>query len=355
MPVKNFTESLLRPGLLRLFLAIVVVLQHARICAFGSWAVYVFFVLSGYWVCRMWWEKYRPRAGSILVFYASRFWRLWPTYIVCQLIGLAVMARFSPRWVSEIVIMAHPAWIARALLIISSGSQFNYLNPIWSLDVEMQFYLVLPLLAWGVAKLFGRPVAWRTACGILALAGLFVLFVQQAPAKNGLEFLTPYLVFFGAGMAVFFSGWQPTRLVGVASATLFVLATAVIAFHPTWHRFIGSEAMRTTFTGLHAGNTILAGILALIVTPYAALTVYQPSPPLDRHLGNISYVLYLFHYPVQMAVDWGGHRFSSSPFVLAAIQLAALIAGTLVLYRCVDLPSERWRHIVLEKRRALRD
>ena len=54
-----------------------------------------------------------------------------------------------------------------------------------------------------------------------------------------------------------------------------------------------------------------------------------------------------------MAMDWAGPSISASSVVLGGLQLLAVTGGTLVLYRCVDLPSERWRHAILEKRQAL--
>ncbi|MEI9893860.1 MAG: acyltransferase [Chthoniobacter sp.] len=315
--------------------------------------VYVFFVLSGYWVCRMWREKYRPRSHPLAAFLASRFWRLWPTYFVCQWIGLAVLMRFSPRWAAEAALMANPLWILRALAIVSAGSQFNPVAPIWTLDIEMQFYLLLPFLAWALARVFGLPSAARMAVLALALAGLGAIFYREGLGNAGFRVLPPYLIFFSLGMITFYSGWQPARWMGLGAAALVVAILGVVACHPTWRNLMGPAATRTALVNLQSGNVLLCGLLAVLFTPYAAFTVSQPSPAWDRHLGNISYVLYLFHYPVQMAMDWAGPSLSASPTVRGALQMAALVGGTCVLYRLVDLPSERWRHAVLEKRRAL--
>lgn len=351
--MKELGEALLRPGILRLFLAATVVVQHARLCALGNWAVDVFFILSGYWVCRMWWEKYRQRERPLAVFFASRFWRLWPTYLVCQLIGLAVLARFSPRWASEIALMSNPWWIARTLLMVSAGSQFMAVPPIWSLDIEMQFYLILPLLAWGCAKIFDLPRTGRNVLLIVVLGGLAALFVWRAPGEAAVRLLPAYLVFFSLGMITFFSGWKPSLSAGLRSAALVAAILGIMTCHDSWRHLIGPDATRTALAGLNGANTLLCGFLAALAAPYAALTVGRPSPTLDRHFGNISYVLYLFHYPVQMAMDWAGASLSSSLAVRGIIQLVAVAGGSIALYCCVDLPSEHWRHAILEKRRAL--
>ena len=351
--MKSFAEALLRPGILRLVLAATVVLHHAGIFALGEWAVYVFFVLSGYWVCRMWWEKYRQRTHPFPIFIVSRYWRLWPAFFVCQLISVAVLARFSPRWLSEAALMSHPLWILRTFAIVSSGSQFNLNAPIWTLDIEMQFYLVLPALAWLLAKVFELPHKVRNALLVPVVAGLGALFIHTAFVRTETTLLPPFLLFFSLGMITFFSDWKPTRRVGLGSVGVVAAVFGVIVCNTTWRQFIGPDATRTALSHLHAGNLLIAGSLAVLFTPYAAYTVSLPSPRLDRHFGNISYVLYLFHYPVQMAMNWAGPSLSTSPTVRAILQVVAVVGGTVALYRLVDQPSEHWRHAILEKRRAL--
>jgi peptidoglycan/LPS O-acetylase OafA/YrhL len=351
--VKSLGEALLRPGFLRLFLASTVVLQHARICALGSWAVEIFFVLSGYWVSRMWWERYRQRPNALAVFFTSRFWRLWPVYVVCQLIGLAVLARFSPRWSSEVATMAQPEWILRALAIVSAGSQFVLVPPIWSLDIEMRFYLCLPLLAWACARIFKLSAGARNILLTVIFVGLGGWFAWQVPGNPDVHILSSHLIFFGLGMVTFFSQWQPTLRTGLGSAGLVTVILAIMVAHPGWRHLLGPDATRTALADLKSANALLCGGLAVLAAPYAAFTVTLPSPGLDRHLGNISYVLYLFHYPLQQTMDWAGPSLSASPAVRAIVQLVVLVGGTIALYRCVDLPSEHWRHAIFERRRGL--
>lgn len=128
---------------------------------------------------------------------------------------------------------------------------------------------------------------------------------------------------------------------------------AVTLCHPDWRELLGPEATRTANPELQHLNTLFCGALALLAAPYAALTLEYPSPPIDRHFGNLSYVLYLIHYPIQMSLDWAGPSISASPLILGALQIAAIITGALVLYVCIDVPSEHWRRHFLEKKGAV--
>jgi peptidoglycan/LPS O-acetylase OafA/YrhL len=77
-------------GLFRLFLASLVVLHHSFPLRLGAWAVYAFFILSGFWICQMWFRKYSQTRTPFLTFLVSRWWRLAPVYMVCT--GLSVVS-----------------------------------------------------------------------------------------------------------------------------------------------------------------------------------------------------------------------------------------------------------------------
>ena len=68
------------PGAFRMALAVVVILCHISALAIGSACVYLFFMLSGYWIWRMWFKEYQPLEKPWRVFVTSRIWRLMPCY-----------------------------------------------------------------------------------------------------------------------------------------------------------------------------------------------------------------------------------------------------------------------------------
>ena len=99
--------SQLAPGWFRLLLAFVVVLYHTRRIVFiGYWAVFVFFVLSGYWLHEMYRDKFSRAVRPITTFYASRILRVYPVFAVATLLAIVVRAtvlaleacEFSSSW-----------------------------------------------------------------------------------------------------------------------------------------------------------------------------------------------------------------------------------------------------------------
>jgi len=76
----------LHPGAMRLLLALIVIAVHysqlaklpIRLVPLDAVSVYGFFFLSGFWVCRLWDQKYSQTRAPLLTFYVSRTLRIYP-------------------------------------------------------------------------------------------------------------------------------------------------------------------------------------------------------------------------------------------------------------------------------------
>src|ERR1700675_4798789 len=103
------------PGFFRLFLSFVVVFHHSFPLRLGAWAVYVFFILSGFWISRMWRQRYAQTHRPLLTFVVSRWWRLAPVFLIWTV--LSVASCFFLGEVGALERSSDPIWWARQLLI----------------------------------------------------------------------------------------------------------------------------------------------------------------------------------------------------------------------------------------------
>ncbi|EWC39209.1 acyltransferase family protein [Stutzerimonas stutzeri] len=118
----------------------------------GVSAVAIFYLLAGRVVSRLWREQ--PERGVIsggVWFYRDRLWRILPLYMFALVVAFIVwlLGASSPFLLRE---PEMTDWLANLLIVplsyymYSGQDAFTLLPPAWSLGVELQFYLLVPLL-----------------------------------------------------------------------------------------------------------------------------------------------------------------------------------------------------------------
>ncbi|WP_145088782.1 acyltransferase family protein [Rosistilla carotiformis] len=141
-------------GRFRLFLAFVVVIHHSFPLLVWARAVGMFFVLSGCWISRLWRLSYSRKPSPYRTFLINRWWRIAPLFVTVQVI--AVCLAWAGFWVTKTTAISDWRWWVTQPTVIGSTQFGRLLPPSWSLDVEMQFYLVAPIILM-VAALFVGP------------------------------------------------------------------------------------------------------------------------------------------------------------------------------------------------------
>jgi peptidoglycan/LPS O-acetylase OafA/YrhL len=292
--------------------------------------------LSGFWICQMWRHRYAHTHHPLLTFIVSRWWRLAPVFLVCTC--LSVASSFLLNGGSELHAASNLAWWLRQLLVAGSNGTGTYLPPSWSLDVEMQFYLVAPLLI----TLFGRIGPFFRCLTAAASSGWFVLFILRG-GNIQLAHLSLFVGFFLIGVAVQMGQWKPSHTTAVASLLIFLGTTLVLAICPLTQRGVWRAGLDTAPPPFAVSLWWIIG--AGVLVPFLAWNVSQDSPRFDRFLGNLAYPLYLFHW---IPRQWYYHfSLRSDPLwkqcTLLAMNFLAAAAGALIILLFVDQPSERLR------------
>lgn len=324
----------LDPGAFRLFLAMLVFVHHFSRLALGSYAVMTFFVLSGYWVQTMWVNKYRHTRSPYWTYIVSRFWRLIPLLLLVSL--LMLVARAGLGQLPGDLVQSDPRHLAVSSLLLLGYAQLpvGLVGPAWSLDIEMQFYLIAPLIAAITATRWFRPFVVLTLAGSLfwALAGL--------PLSLG-----NYLAFFVIGVAAARFTWRPSaRIAWVSALTTGGLVLALIL--SPWRDLVLGGAHRGP---LFVYNEHLCALLTVLTVPFAIHTVTRASDPTDRMMADLSYAIYLVH---AIAVLWFYQV--SGPFTqrlqVAAISFAVVPIVSWLIWRYFDKPVNRARNAWVNSR-----
>ena len=319
--------NLASPGAFRLFLAMLVFVHHFSRLGLGTFAVMVFFVLSGFWLHRMWENKYRNTRAAYFTYLVSRIWRLAPVMALTSLMMLGMYEAFG-IYTTETEAL-HPIWLAFSSIFLLGYASLPFMpvGPAWSLDIEMRFYLVAPLIAAGFAR-FGKTT--------ILVAALLATAVSLSLTTTTL--LANYIVFFVLGMMASVADWRPSQRLANWSGMIAIAAVLITALSPFNELLLG---------GAHRGalfiyNPAYSAGLALLALPWAIATVHRPSDPADRMLADLSYIIYLQHaIAIQVFKLVDGPFLARLEVAAASFVLVPIISW--LIWRYFDRPINRRR------------
>ena len=308
---------------------------HGRLVMSGGFGVFLFFALSGYLLYLPFARHAFGDRGAVDVkrYAANRALRILPLYYVVIAVFLAVSSAYQSEW-----------WkFALFLENFDSDTVGKVVGPAWSLVVEVQFYILLPLFAWLITKASRRSLATAavvlTGLGVVAFMLRYITVTDAHPSGPWRYSLPATCVFFFPGFLLALlrvhldkrqPRWTAHRIVG--SSTLWFVA-GVGAWLVVAHRYDLDIAMLTA-------SALLLGACALPLRP--GLIVRMLDVRVIAGLGAASYSLYLWHGPIVQRLStqsWVPAGFI--PLVLVSLVLCCAIA--VVSYRLIESPFLRLR------------
>jgi peptidoglycan/LPS O-acetylase OafA/YrhL len=306
---------------------LLVVLVHAwpELLPGGFVGVDVFFVISGFVVARMVGRQLEAGRFTARSFFLRRINRLAPALLTSVAATLAIALWWgSPSIVLHVTVPAAAGLAMVANLL--AGAQSSYFDAIaetrplihlWSLGVEEQFYLSVPIAVWAATKwprarrglLVGFAVASLVACVLVTRSSSKWAF--YLPFTRAWELLAGVWL---AGQAARFESMKRSRLdaLGVLGL-LLVLASSLL---------LGRGAI---FPGAWALFPVVGAVAVVAAGPQSLVGRALSVRPLVG-IGLISYPLYLWHWPVltllRLATPEAQHVVSVPVGVLIAFGLA---------------------------------
>ena len=341
-PTKNFRGDI---QALRAFAVVAVALNHLwpmRLTG-GFIGVDVFFVISGFLISTHLMKSTLDSGHKLelLSFYARRIRRLLPAaflVLVVSFIGVLIWVPFD-QWKQNFTeIFTSSSYVqnlyltARAVDYHAQGQSATVAQHYWSLSVEEQFYIVWPWLLLGlawIAKKKAQRARAVTAIGMGVFVVVFFAFSIWYTASdfNRAYFFTPVRVweFAAGGFIAAIVPWlsnilapRPWSRLVLAVAGWAMMAYCTLTF--TGETFFPGYAAALPVLG--AGLVIAAGTGARV----PGLDTITSLPPV-RWLGDVSYSVYLWHWPLIVIAPYVLHTTLLWPHKLAIFALTLLLAG----------------------------
>ena len=344
--IQNFSY---RPEIdgLRALAVIAVIMFHAKIALSGGYlGVDVFFVISGYLITSLIIKELQKGTFTFVAFWERRIRRIVPATSV--MVVAVIVAGWFLLLPNEYVALGKSAMAFAAIVAniyffqntsgyFANGEEMPLLHT-WSLAVEEQFYLIMPLflvVAFNLSAPRGRlllPIVMLSMFGSLA-ASIYAVAVFPGAAFYFLP-SRAWELLIGSILALIPAGWILSNRLARETITYAGL-TCIVApclFYTKDTPFPGLAAV-VPCAGTAAiiwANTI--GSSGMSLTSAGALLAWRPLV----FLGLISYSLYLWHWPLLVFTNYWSLGPLSLISRLGLLVLALLLA--ILSWRFVETP-----------------
>lgn len=338
-------------GLLRYFLALLVVQTHLwQITHWsGFYAVFAFYLLSGYLMTMVINERYDRGAAGFLKYLANRALRIYPPYLAVVVMAIAVASYFP-----DIALSVHrnfslpvtrEAWLKNIFIVGAYHPVVSTLViPAWSLHVELAFYLAMGIL---LSRRWWIAVPWFLASLLYTL-----YLVIQYPSANQFWFyryfpLEAASLPFSAGACLYFA-----RNIFKEWRVLIPIAAALFAANIVFAGFIWAGRdlyIHGFYLSLFLGLVLISLLSGLDRSRLPAHIVR-----IDGFLGDISYPIFLCHVPcAALVIVWYFHGIRPWNDELFWVSLPFIHLIAIILHLAVEKPVQRIRQALKTKKTGI--
>lgn len=326
-------------GTYRALLALMVVFQHlGEIRGLGAFAVFGFYVLSGYLMTLILHASYGYSPAGIGRYALNRFLRIYPIYWIACLTSIALVLwlgadRTSTYQASIRLPDDLESALRNLLIVIEYDTKARLTPPAWALTAELFYYACIGL---GMSRTRFRTIVW------FAASTLYTVYVNLAqlpwtyhyhliPAAS-LPFSTGALIYHYKDRVLEAVPLLRARLAPVPLFALILLnfaASQGLGTLRTWGFYL-NYALNTLIVLSLAGRSSLPGI----------------SRRVDESLGDFSYPIYLMHYQAGLLLVGLGVGWRRGELSFALVSLPLIFGFAWLLTTVVERPIERLRRRV---------
>ena len=340
---------------IRAIAVIMVLAYHLKLALFksGFLGVTVFFVLSGYLITGILISEVEEE-GTIDL---KNFWLRRIRRLVPAVMSMAVVIIFVSAVVNRIIftkgckdflasVLGFNNWwqIFNKVSYFEAAGVPSPFTHCWSLAIETQFYLIYPLILLGIYKLVKSREEGRAKRGLLfagvtlllALISVILMIVLFDPQQDASRVYygtdtRAFSLLFGALLAILWEYQMVPRglsasvnmvLGSVSFAVLLVMTIAINGSSNFWYR--GGQ-----FVG-----TILTVLVIYTVSGRKTWLSRFLSNPVLKWIGDRSYSIYLWHYPIILLISKG----IKASWWITLIEIVLSVVLAELSYRFIETP-----------------
>ena len=326
---------------LRAYAVILVVLFHFQIFGFsaGFIGVDIFFVISGYLMTKIIVDQIMQEKFSIWKFYLARGIRILPALLLLTfmiaLVGWFLLIpeeykTYGKHAASSITFLSNFLYWRESSDYFSAAAHDKILLHTWSLSVEWQFYIILPI----ILLIIGRIKRNRKILNLSILFGFIISLIlsykvsQVSPTTafymiptRAWEMLAGGLVYAYFSKLVIANSFK--SLIEFTGFGLILLSLFIFKTTTLWPSF-------------NAVLPVLGSMLILISNSNNSVLT---KPKVFQLTGNSSYSIYLWHWPIVFFISYFGVK-DDQIIVIIGIFVSLFLGW--ISYKFVETPTRKY-------------
>lgn len=294
----------------------------------------IFFFISGFLISKSW-----ESSPNLKKYTINRVLRIYPALVICTILAMISVACTGYFSANQIGISKVLPWFLAQISIIqfyNPGFMRSYgtgvLNgSLWTIAVELQFYLLTPLLYW----LFKLKPNKGILTKLIFITLFFMIFhIIRYPFLQDFSTHIGYKLF-----GVSFLPWFYMFLVGVIFQKYFKPIHQLLKGRalPLLALYLPLALLSSTYLNFGIGSGLNPILYLLLASLIFAVAYTKPSLSKKIFNGNdISYGVYIYHIPIVNLFMF--HNFYSSGIYLFSI-LALTIIFAYASWQLIEKPS----------------
>lgn len=282
-------------------------------------AVKAFFVVSGFLIFMSY-----ERSSSLRSYAAKRIRRIYPAYFAvvmfCAIGLIAVSSKssgdyFSAEWLRYVAAnLTFLNFLQPTLPGVFNSNLMPTVNgALWTLKIEVMFYLSVPLFVFLIRKFSSLPILALTYCGSVAYAAGLTLLAERT----------------GSGLYAELGRQLPGQL------SYFIGGAFFYYFLPLFERRAGyfvAAATAILVAGRYYPLPLLEPFALATIVIFFALFLYVGN---FGKYGDFSYGFYILHFPIiQLLLDSG--RFSENPWLFLGAVIALTAVTAIAMWHLIE-------------------
>ncbi|MFC6202749.1 acyltransferase family protein [Lactiplantibacillus nangangensis] len=321
----------------------------------GYLGVPIFFVVSGYLITDILLQEWETHDSIRLWnFYGRRLRRLYPALVAMLLATTAYITLFQRSLLTNIraTVMTNLMYVYNWFEIGHGQSYFDRFNGespfthLWSLSIEGQYYFFWPLVVIFLMLVFKKRSRIFAIMMVAALLSALAMALLYDPANtNRVYYGTDtrmFAILIGSGLAFIWPSRELPEDVNFGNqVTLDVLGGgSLLALIVMFFQMSGQSAF--TYRGGMLIFTILSGVLVATVAHPASHMNRILTNPVFTYIGQRSYGIYLYQFPVMIFYETKVHNIGDHPLINSLIEVALIMLVTELSYRFIENPMRRY-------------